>query len=177
ATQIDSRTILDMSGAEKLLGKGDMLFLSSDSPKPKRVQCAFVSEAEIKRVVKAIKNKNSDFIDKSDSNITETVGGNAVTKQGKLDFSNNVTGPSSSSGGNSDEEIYEEAKNMVIDMGKASTSLLQRRLRIGYSRAARLIDTLEDNDIIGPADGSRPREVLVGKEEVVEDAADDVKKK
>ncbi|MFC1644696.1 DNA translocase FtsK 4TM domain-containing protein [Patescibacteria group bacterium] len=167
ATQIDSRTILDMSGAEKLLGKGDMLFLSSDSPKPKRVQCAFVSESEIKRVVKAIKNKNTDFIAKSEENIIETVGGNTVSKQVKLDFSNDPVEKNSHGGG--DDEIYEDAKSMVIDMGKASTSLLQRRLRIGYSRAARLIDMLEDNEIVGPADGSRPREILVGKAEADED--------
>ncbi|MDH4330239.1 MAG: DNA translocase FtsK [Candidatus Moranbacteria bacterium] len=157
ATQIDSRTILDMSGAEKLLGKGDMLFLSSDSPKPVRVQCAFVSENEIKKVVKAIINKNSSYISEADQNILDS--GGRSNSDGIIDFSNSNDGRDSN-----DDELYEEAKRMVVDLQKASTSLLQRRLRVGYSRAARLVDMLEENGVVGPPEGSKGRIVLIGEE-------------
>lgn len=154
ATQIDSRTILDMSGAEKLLGRGDMLFLSSDSPKPVRVQCAFVSENEIKKVVSAINKKNASYVTESEIDADPTRG---AQSEGMLDFSSSNDGRDSN-----EDELYDEAKNLVIELGKASTSLLQRRLRVGYSRAARLIDMLEDNGVVGPPEGSKGREVLVG---------------
>ncbi|TSA44249.1 DNA translocase FtsK, partial [bacterium] len=148
ATQIDSRTILDMAGAEKLLGNGDMLYLSAKSPKPKRVQGVFVSESEVKRVVKSIKSQLEEDVEYNDD----------VVAPQKNVFGGKWTGSSSSEG---EEELYDEAKDTVVKAGKASASLLQRRLRVGYARAARLLDILEENGIIGPADGSKPREILI----------------
>ncbi len=149
ATQIDSRTILDMSGAEKLLGNGDMLYLSSSSPKPKRIQGVFVSEAEVKKAVKFIKSQK----------VEEELGENIVspTQGAALDFKD-------SGDGSQEDDLYGAAKEEVIRAGKASASLLQRRLRVGYARAARLLDILEDNGVIGPADGAKPREVYAAKD-------------
>ncbi|MDO8566656.1 MAG: DNA translocase FtsK [bacterium] len=154
ASQIDSRTILDGSGAETLLGAGDMLYLSSDMAKPVRIQTAFISEGEVKKVVSYIKSHNAGDLS-------------------SIDFGGNGDGSHSSSSGDviglvngdlDDEEIddalYEEARSAVLAVGRASTSYLQRKLKIGYSRAARLMDVLEMRGIIGPADGSKPREVL-----------------
>jgi len=146
ATQIDSRTILDMAGAEKLLGNGDMLYLSASSPKPKRVQGVFVSEAEARKVVKFIKEQKYERGDDLGENITGPAQG------GSLDFKD-------TSKGGQDDDLYESAKEEVTRAGKASASLLQRRLRVGYSRAARLLDILESNGVIGPPDGAKPREV------------------
>jgi S-DNA-T family DNA segregation ATPase FtsK/SpoIIIE len=146
ASQIDSRTILDMSGAEKLLGRGDMLFLSSSSPKPRRLQGVLVTEAEVKRVVKFIKSQKHE---------EESIGDNIVQseKSNPLEFRD-------SNGDASEDDLYEAAKEEVIRSKKASASLLQRRLRVGYARAARLIDILEERGIVGPADGAKPREVF-----------------
>jgi len=149
ASQVDSRTILDMSGAEKLLGNGDMLFLSGETAHPKRIQGVYISDDEVKRTVKFIK------------------GGKMV------EYTEEVTTPTSdkkslfggsSVGGGSDEPLYEEAKELVIRAGKASASYLQRRLQIGYARAARILDIMEEDGVIGPADGAKPREVFVEKE-------------
>jgi S-DNA-T family DNA segregation ATPase FtsK/SpoIIIE len=150
ATQIDSRTILDMGGAEKLLGNGDMLYLSSRSPKPKRIQGVFVSESEVKRVVKSIKSQLDGEVE-YDEDVTAT---QRVSFNGKM---NGAVGGGDEEG----DDLYEEAKDTVIKSGKASASLLQRRLRVGYARAARLLDILEANGVIGQADGSKPREILV----------------
>jgi DNA segregation ATPase FtsK/SpoIIIE, S-DNA-T family len=150
ATQIDSRTILDMGGAEKLLGNGDMLYLSSRSPKPKRIQGVFVSESEVKRVVKSIKSRLEGEVE-YDEEVTAT---QRVSFNGKM---NGAVGGGDEEG----DDLYEEAKDTVIKSGKASASLLQRRLRVGYARAARLLDILEANGVIGEADGSKPREILV----------------
>lgn len=147
ASQIDSRTILDTIGAEKLLGAGDMLYLSSDSPRPVRLQSAYVSEEEIKRVVNYLKKQDSDLLDTIDFDSAETASNDSVF--------NAMIG-----GGDEEDELYEDAKQAVIEAGKASTSYLQRKLRIGYSRAARLMDILEENGVIGPQDGSKPREVI-----------------
>ena len=148
SSQIDSRTILDMGGAEKLLGAGDMLFLSGEMSKPKRIQAPFVSEDEVKKVVNHIAKHYEetlpDEIDFTDTSGTDTV------------FSSSVGGD------DDDDDLYEEAKQIVIEAGKASTSYLQRKLRVGYARAARLMDMLEERGVIGPADGSKPREVLDG---------------
>jgi len=151
ATQIDSRTILDMAGAEKLLGNGDMLYLSASSPKPKRVQGIFVSENEVKKIVKFVKSQKSNVPEEIGENITSPAQG------GSLEFkdSNNKS---------QDDDLYESAKEEVIRAGKGSASLLQRRLRVGYSRAARLLDILEEKGIIGPADGAKPREVYAAKD-------------
>jgi DNA segregation ATPase FtsK/SpoIIIE, S-DNA-T family len=151
ASQIDSRTILDAPGAEKLLGRGDLLFLSSDSPKPMRLQSAFVSEDEVMKVVQYLKDQDS-------SQTLETI--NLDPNQGdRADsiFSGMVDGD-----GEDDDDLYEDARVAVVEAGKASTSYLQRRLRVGYSRAARLIDMLEERGVIGPGEGSKPRQVLEG---------------
>jgi len=153
--QIDSRTILDMSGADKLLGNGDMLYISASTPKPRRIQGVFISEAEVKKVVKFIKSQK----------VVEELGDDIVGGEGEeetpitaqptnqsLDFSSNVNTAQ-------DDDLYESAKEEVKRAGKASASLLQRRLRIGYARAARLLDILEGDGIVGPADGAKPREV------------------
>lgn len=151
ASQIDSRTILDMPGAEKLLGRGDMLFLSSDSPKPMRIQSAFVSTDEVHRVVEYLKSQDS-------AQTLETINLEGTPKERGEDaiFSSMVND------GDDDDDLYEDARLAVMEAGKASTSYLQRRLRIGYSRAARLIDILEERGVIGAGDGAKPRQVLEG---------------
>lgn len=150
ATQIDSRTILDMGGAEKLLGNGDLLFLSAASPKPKRIQGIFASDSEVKRVVKFIKGQ------KKEETVVEEVEKEDMfeSKAGGLSFE------SGSSGDDGGDDLFEAAKQEVIRAKKASASLLQRRLRVGYARAARLLDILEEKGIVGPADGAKPREVF-----------------
>ncbi len=171
ATQIDSRTILDMRGAENLLGKGDMLFLSADSPRPKRIQSSFVSESEVKRVVKFIKEQAKNFeLDENEEreDITENnkddgslmseanVMKSAKPAFEKIDFSESQV--------EERDELYEEAKRFIIQSQKASASSLQRRFRIGYNRAARIIDELEESGVVGEADGQKAREVLIGGE-------------
>jgi S-DNA-T family DNA segregation ATPase FtsK/SpoIIIE len=157
ASQIDSKTILDMQGAEKLLGAGDMLYLSSDKSQPVRIQSAFISEEEVKSVVDWLKDHYAnelndraaiDFTGKSDENDVS-----AVVGAGGFDSFGNEE---------EDDELYEAAKQTVIEAGKGSTSYIQRKLRVGYARAARLMDILEERGVIGPADGSKPRDVLVG---------------
>lgn len=147
ASQVDSRTILDMSGAEKLLGAGDMLFISAKYSKPKRIQGPYVSEQEVKKVVNYINEKNkvspSDNLSESFEETLEKNNGSEFFTEG-------------------DDPLYEEAKKIVIASGKASSSLLQRRLRVGYARAARLIDMLEERGIVGPSRGAKPREVYPG---------------
>ncbi len=148
ASQIDSRTILDQSGAEKLLGKGDMLFLSSESPKPTRLQSAFVTEDEVKKVVTYLKNQGTAEL--------ETIN---LEPSGEKADPNSIFA-SSIDGDDDDDELYEEARQIALETGKISTSFLQRKLRLGYSRAARLIDVLEERGVVGPADGSKPRMVI-----------------
>ena len=145
ATQIDSRTILDMSGAEKLLGNGDMLYISPINPKPKRIQGVFVSEAEVKRVVKFWKNQDKENGEKDED---EIVGSKKI-----LEFSESPINEE-------DDEYFEAAREEVVRSKKASASLLQRRLRIGYPKAARLLDLLEQRGVIGPPDGNKPREII-----------------
>jgi len=150
ASQIDSRTILDGAGAETLLGAGDMLFLSSEMQKPVRIQTAFISENEVKRVVSYIRSHNAGDLSSID------FGGNGTSIE-HSDF-----GGFASSGFDDDidDTLYEDARIAVEEAGRASTSYLQRKLKIGYSRAARLMDVLEEHGVIGPADGSKPREIL-----------------
>lgn len=146
ASHIDSRTIIDTAGADKLLGNGDMLFISSTESKPKRIQGALVSDSEIEGVVKFLgKREEPEF----NPEVTE--------KQGRLGFGG-VPLPEGEE--EIDDELFEEAKNLVIQSGKASASLLQRRLKVGYARAARLLDYLEEQGIVGPSDGAKPREIL-----------------
>lgn len=155
ASQIDSRTILDSSGAEKLLGNGDMLFVSAEFTKPRRVQGAYIGEKEVKRVVEFFKGQTGAVI--YDEQITEK-----PKRSGGI--------PGLGGGEEIDDDLYETAKEEVMRAGKASASLLQRRLRIGYARAARILDILEDNGIIGPGEGAKPREVygVVPKDEKAE---------
>lgn len=163
-TQVDSRTILDMGGAEKLLGKGDMLFLSSDSPKTKRIQGIFVSETEVKKVVKFINNQYEEIkkrqgekIDEGDEiGVGEPITNPVFQGAAAVDFSLPPENEDK-------DDLYEAAKAEVLRAGKASASLLQRRLRVGYARAARLLDILENNGLIGPSDGAKPREVFGAK--------------
>ncbi len=150
ASQIDSRTILDAPGAESLLGKGDTLFQGSDMSKPERMQCGNVSEEEVKNVVRYIVKHNDMLPD--DITIGEGMDEHAATTSG----SSFGDIPSDSD----DDELYGEALRAVREAGKASTSYLQRKLKVGYSRAARLIDLLEERGIVGAADGSKPREVI-----------------
>ena len=157
ASQIDSRTILDTAGAEKLLGGGDMLFISSDFSKPKRIQGAYISEEEI--------NKVSDFIrDNNDEAASATQSINQTMDETK-DFSRIMGRPNFEefSGGDEDDELYDEAVQTVTEAQKASASLLQRRLKVGYARAARLLDIMEAKGVVGPGDGAKPREVFLNK--------------
>ena len=155
ASQIDSRTILDASGAETLLGAGDMLYLSSDMQKPVRLQTAFISENEVKKVVSYIKNHNAGDLSSID------FGGNGVNiEHSDAGDTIGLANGSFSDDEDIDDTLYYDAKTTVEEAGRASTSYLQRKLKIGYSRAARLMDILEERGVIGPADGSKPREVL-----------------
>lgn len=142
ASQVDSRTILDQSGAEKLLGKGDMLFVSAEFSKPKRIQGTWISEKEVKSVTDFVKSNGSPDYNKEV--LEQKMGG---VKGGDFDVP--------------DDDMFLDAVDCVIRSNKASSSLLQRRLRIGYARAARLLDLLEERGVVGPADGSRPRDVLI----------------
>jgi S-DNA-T family DNA segregation ATPase FtsK/SpoIIIE len=147
ASQIDSRTILDMAGAEKLLGNGDMLFISSSVSKPRRIQGAYVSEKEIVRVSEFIsQNQQIRKIDELAESLEEDLQKERIEEMGEV-FSRE------------EDPLYEEAKRLVIETKKASASFLQRRLRIGYARAARLLDMMEERGIVGPARGAKPREV------------------
>jgi len=162
-SQIDSRTILDGSGAEKLLGRGDMLFLAGDAPRSTRIQGGYVTEEEVKKLADYLKRLGIE--DKG------------IEEEGKLDaFLNSKQGGEGGSilafnddGEGDDDEMYEEARALVLEAGKASASYLQRRLKVGYARAARLLDVMEEKGIIGPADGAKPREVIGGGASRAED--------
>ncbi len=148
---VDSKTILDMSGAEKLLGQGDMLLTSSELSKPKRIQGAFVSDDEINDIINYIKEK----------------GGEAEYLEGVTDRQKvgGVAGVGLDGTHGDEDELFSEAKEIIIKANKASTSLLQRRLSIGYGRAAKILDMLEEGGIVGPSNGSKPREILISQEE------------
>jgi S-DNA-T family DNA segregation ATPase FtsK/SpoIIIE len=184
---VDSRVILDQPGAEKLLGRGDMLYLSGDSPAALRLQGVYVSDQEINNIVRYWRQQVAED-DVSSRPISQLVLDNTVVESSRSVSADNSrstqqqafwdrdSGPSSSvtsglgsssngddddDGGGADDELYEEAVEMVRRLNKASVSLLQRRLRIGYTRAARLIDLMEEQGIVGPAtEGSKPREVI-----------------
>ena len=179
ASQIDSRTIIDMAGAEKLLGHGDMLYLAGDSGKPKRIQGPYISEQEVKKVVNYIADqyKNVDFEDMSPA--LEQSGGNTKA-QGAFTINFDEIADES------DDDLYEEARQIVIEAGKASTSYLQRRLKIGYARAARLVDMLEERGVVGQGEGAKARQVLIVNEsggaleaeadKLLESAGEEIKK-
>ena len=153
SSQIDSRTILDMSGAEKLLGKGDMLFYPVGSAKPQRVQGAFVSDEEVERLLDFIRGQGQQM-EENQEIIEYTENAAMEADDGKKDAAKEKT-----------DELLGDAIELVMSSGQASTSSIQRRFRIGYTRAARLIDTMEEMKIIGPSLGSKPREILVSSEE------------
>lgn len=150
ASQVDSRTIIDQMGAEKLLGRGDMLFLASGMQKPIRVQAALIEDDETAKVTEFIREQRAPQYDDE-----------VVSQPVQLNGKGGVVADMGSSGGDGDEDLLRDAVHVVIEARKASTSLLQRKLRIGYGRAARLMETMEEQGIIGQADGSRPRDVLV----------------
>jgi S-DNA-T family DNA segregation ATPase FtsK/SpoIIIE len=152
ATKIDSRTILDANGAESLLGKGDMLYLPSGSARVHRLHAPYTTEKEINAVVEFWRSQaqaeyEQKFLE--------------VPKEEREELSGKTGSAAGDSGDDSEhDELYQDAVRLVIEFGKASTSLLQRRLRIGYGRAAHLIDLMEQDGIVGAADGPKPREVL-----------------
>ena len=149
SSQIDSRTILDQGGAEKLLGAGDMLYASAEMSQPERLQSAFISEDEVKKVVEYLKNAYMDEIPDQ----IELTG--SIEKGGGGLFSDSLEG-----GSDGDDDLFEDAREIVIKDQKASTSYLQRKLGVGYARAAKLVDMLEERGIVGPGNGAKPREVL-----------------
>jgi DNA segregation ATPase FtsK/SpoIIIE, S-DNA-T family len=141
---VDSRTILDMVGAEKLLGRGDMLFLPVGASKPIRVQGAFLSDQEVEHVVQYCRNQ-----------------GQAEYKEDMVPMVEEQEEEDDSF----EDELYDQAVQIVVEAKQASVSLLQRRMRVGYTRAARLIDSMEAKGVVGPYEGSKPREVLVSPEQ------------
>ena len=151
SSQIDSRTILDMGGAEKLLGKGDMLFLPMGASKPKRLQGAFVSDKEIERIVEFVKADSS-----------------AHYNEDIIEHIENGAEDHTASDDSDADDLLPQAIEIVVEIGQASASLLQRKLKVGYSRAGRLIDQLEERGIIGPHEGSKPRKVLMSRNEFQE---------
>lgn len=150
ASNIDSRTILDSSGAEKLLGKGDMLYLPMGENVPTRIQGCFINDDEIKRIIDHVCKQQGAQYDAAMENLDATGQGIHGTPGEKEEY---------------DDPMYNEIVEFAIQTGKVSTSLLQRRFRLGYNRAARVVDLLEERGIVGPANGSKPREVLVKLED------------
>jgi S-DNA-T family DNA segregation ATPase FtsK/SpoIIIE len=150
SSQIDSRTILDAGGAEKLLGAGDMLY-SSGEAQPERLQSAFISESEVKKVVKYLADAYKDEVTEEIALSAGSISADKSIFESTLESDDDME---------DDDEMYEEARACVIEAGKASTSYLQRKLKLGYARAARLMDKLEERGVIGPGDGAKPREVL-----------------
>ena len=143
SSQIDSRTILDASGAEKLLGRGDMLFFPTGANKPIRVQGAFIADDELNRVVDFIKAIPTSY---SSEVTTQKLNGAEEEKKGE---------------DSEEDELFQDAVELVMATQQASSSMLQRKFRIGYTRAARLVDAMEEKGIIGPADGSKPRPLIM----------------
>ncbi len=159
SSQVDSRTILDGSGAEKLLGQGDMLFMPVGAPKPTRIQGTFVRDEEISRVLDFIKSSATVQYDEA---MIEAMEKHTIQE-----------GKKGGSGADADDEtdtdpMYNQAVEVVIDAGQASTSLLQRRCKLGYARAARIMDEMEQNGIIGPSEGAKPRAVLISRQQWLE---------
>jgi len=157
---IDSRTILDVGGAERLLGRGDMLFSPMGSTKPNRIQGCYVSDDEVEAVVNFIKGDHTALYD--DNIMVEIERQAAVEKKQKTGLPED---------GPADDPMLEEAIKVVVENGQASTSLLQRKLKLGYARAARIVDMMEERGVVGPYDGPRPRKVLITKEQLMEKEA------
>ncbi|MBU2025367.1 MAG: DNA translocase FtsK 4TM domain-containing protein [Patescibacteria group bacterium] len=158
ASQIDSRTILDRAGAEKLLGKGDMLYLSREAGQPKRIQGAYIQEQEVGKITDFLKQQAvADY----DESIVQARG---LPGQGGAGIFDSFSPEAGGSGGYEDE-LFLPAKQVVIENQKASATLLQRKLKVGYARAARIMEMLEEGGIIGPANGAKPRQILTGREQ------------
>lgn len=159
SSQVDSRTILDMVGAEKLLGNGDLLFYPVGTAKPVRIQGCYTSDKEVEAVVKFIKNQEQSAYDEE---VVEEIERQAAAAGGKRGSSS-----LSGAGGSSDDsdELLPKAIEAVVEVGQASTTLLQRKLKVGYARAARIVDELEERGIVGPFEGSKPRKVLITKQQ------------
>jgi DNA segregation ATPase FtsK/SpoIIIE, S-DNA-T family len=150
ASQADSRVVLDQVGADKLIGFGDMLYLPAGMGKPRRVQGAYVTEAEIESVMNfARRQRDPDFVD----GIAAVVAGNAPPSEAEL---------------GSDDDLMEQAMDLIVRSGLGSTSMLQRKLKVGFARAGRLMDLLEERGVVGPAVGSKAREVLITPDELDE---------
>jgi S-DNA-T family DNA segregation ATPase FtsK/SpoIIIE len=148
ASKVDSRTVLDMNGAEKLLGRGDLLFLKPGQAKPIRAQSSFLKNSEIENILNFIKKQGEPVYDE------------AILKQQEQ----------AQLGGHLEkDELYETAAKLIIESGQASVSILQRRLRLGYTRAARLIDMMEAEGLVGPYQGSKPRDILVNREQWIKE--------
>jgi S-DNA-T family DNA segregation ATPase FtsK/SpoIIIE len=164
SSQIDSRTILDTAGAETLLGKGDMLYKGPEMSKPERIQSAFIPEDEVKKIAQFIVKNNRDYL-ADEIELPEHVEGDRAIASGSFD---------DSSDDDDGDPLFNDARDLVIKSGKASTSYIQRKLRVGYSRAARIMDLLEDAGIIGPPNGSKPREIIATEDDIATmEAADE----
>ena len=165
SSSVDSRTILDMSGAEKLIGNGDMLFNPIGSSKPTRIQGCFISDEEVEDVVDFIKhNSEAEY----DEEILDEINRQAAMVGTKK---NAAAAAGCSDGDEPGDELFPNAVEVVLDAKMASTTLLQRKLKLGYARAARLMDELESKGIIGPFEGSKPRQVLITKQQWMEKCA------
>lgn len=162
SSYIDSKTILDTAGAEKLLGRGDMLFSPVGSSKPKRIQGCFVSDAEVEKVVEFVKKSGS--ADYNDDIMVE------IERQAAEEKHKSTGLPEDAPEA---DPMLEEAIKVVVENGQASTSLLQRKLKLGYARAARIVDEMEERGIVGPYKGSKPRDILITKEQLMEREAGD----
>ena len=151
ASQVDSRTILDMTGADRLVGRGDMLFMPIDASKPLRIQGCYLGEAETNSLVQYLKEQEKPVFSISLSD----AGGSSAS------------GPSNSHGDEEvDDQFFEQAVRLVVNNGQASTSMLQRRFRIGCTRAARIVEMMEEKGIVGPLNGAKPREIQITRDEV-----------
>jgi S-DNA-T family DNA segregation ATPase FtsK/SpoIIIE len=144
SSQVDSRTIIDMAGAEKLLGNGDMLYCPAGASQPQRAQCAYIDQKEVERLVDFIKKRTNEAYSEE---VIEKI---SSPRSVNSDY---------------DDDLFDEAVNLAIERGQISTSMIQRKLRIGYARAGRMVDEMETRGIISPADGSRPRNVLISYDE------------
>ena len=156
---VDSRTIIDMNGAEKLLGKGDMLFYPTGYPKPVRVQGSFVSDKEVQQVVEYLIENNGNA---SYSNeLEEHMNAELETESGSI----SIAAPGMENGGDARDQYFADAGYLIIEKEKASIGMLQRMFKIGFNRAARIMDQLADVGVVGPEEGTKPRKVLMTKEE------------
>jgi S-DNA-T family DNA segregation ATPase FtsK/SpoIIIE len=163
ASQVDSRTIIDIAGAEKLIGRGDMLYAPVGFAKPVRVQGSFVSEDEIEKIIDFIKTNSG--VSSYDSSVIESIEREAA----KCGEGKNKGYDEDSDGGDSDgDPLFRAAVELAIESGKISTSLLQRRLSVGYGRAAKLIDKMEQKGIVSAPEGQKPRTVLISRQDFME---------